>query len=232
MSLFLLAILGGSVSVFVPSFLPLLPMLLAVSAPGSTLRPRLVFFWFPVSFGLSGGLFASAQESFVGVQSILRSIATIILVVYAIHFIRWHVRHHAQHRQETASMPLGQSQPKETASRLLSFAVGLAMGIVWMPATGPILGTIVVLSNAMHHVLFALPLYFAYAFGAILSLSLARLILSHILKAVDTRTHIHHWLAWGIGILVILSSLGIFFGLDHELQAVLLLSYPPHWFPV
>jgi cytochrome c biogenesis protein CcdA len=138
----LIAFGAGLVSIFSPCVLPLLPAIVASSTDRGRYRPLAIILGLSISF-VSMGLVASAfgavftaYSNYIFTAAIFFIIAMGVWMLFDLHLPYTAPRLGLIDRVSKKTYDL----PTEgTASGLL---LGLALGIVWLPCTGPVLGTI------------------------------------------------------------------------------------------
>lgn len=180
----LIALGAGLVSIFSPCVLPLLPAIVASSTERGRLRPLAIVLGLTISFtsmGIAAGAFGAV---FTGYSNyILMAAIAIIIAMGFWMLLDLHLPYTMPRlglidniSKKTYSIPT-----EGIASGLL---LGLALGIVWLPCTGPVLGTILtwvavqgdILTGAAYLLIysfgFAIPIL-AIAYSARLSSSLA-----------------------------------------------------------
>jgi cytochrome c biogenesis protein CcdA/thiol-disulfide isomerase/thioredoxin len=167
-SLEILAVLAGVLTVLSPCILPILPALLSTSVSSkNTHRPFWVVLGLVFSFALFGTTFA-VFKSFLGLSNgTLRDIALVILLFFAISLLVPRLWEHMGSRissfvQNTPWMSRisGESGPVGT------MLLGGALGLVWAPCAGPILGIILTLATVQASFLKTFLLMGGYALGA------------------------------------------------------------------
>ncbi len=134
----LVAFAAGAVSVLSPCVLPLIPAVLAV-ALNSRAGPFLVIGGMIISF-VSMGVLASVFGAFIGSYMLLfKKIASLIILAFGIVLL-------VERLELVFSRLMGKltmhPMSMEKKGYLGMFFLGISLGIVWIPCTGPILGSI------------------------------------------------------------------------------------------
>jgi len=236
MTLFLLAILAGFLTVLAPCILPILPIILGVGAPGaSKWRPVFVVLGFILAFSVFGAAFATVG-SFLGVSNeTFRFIAVGLLILFGCALLFEGVY---QKLMATVSAKLnvlggkisgGSAGKTNAASGLL---VGISLGLIWTPCAGPILGTILTLAATNGDLLTTAVLFAAYSLGAgipMLGIAYGGGWIFTKLKLIGKRAELLNKL---FGILVIATAITIAFGYDRVIQAYLVQFYPSGILPL
>ena len=173
-SLEMLAVLAGVLTVFSPCILPILPALLSASvSEKNSHRPFWIVLGLGISFALFGTIFA-VFKNFLGISNgALRESALVILLFFGLSLLLprlWD-------RIGTAISTFVQNSP--WMSRVSSgsgptgtILLGSALGLVWAPCAGPILGIILTLATVQGSFFGTLSLMGAYAMGAALPMLL------------------------------------------------------------
>ena len=159
-----IAFLAGLVSIFSPCVLPLLPAIVSASTERGKLRPLAIVLGLATSFTLMGILAGAFGEVFSHYQNYLYafSIALItfmgVYMLFDIHlpFTR-HLNFFNRISYHTYSIP--------TEGILSGLALGMALGVVWLPCTGPVLGTILTWVAVGGSVLFGAYMLAIYSLG-------------------------------------------------------------------
>lgn len=217
MILYFLALLAGLLSITTPSTIFLLPGIIA--SGGLKLRHEFVVLGFILSFAVAQTL-ANAQGFDMHV---LRSIGVGALVVYGLSFIY----------PQKAQQLLAKQFPKINIFEHIgsALAVGVMHGLVWMPPAGPMLGTVISLSQSNRNLLVSFILFAIYAAGAGLPM-LAIAHLGH--KKFDAwkGTPRHSKVLRIVGFVILLVSILIATGVDAIFQTVMISSYPSGIMPL
>jgi len=161
----LIAFGAGLISIFSPCVLPLLPAIVASSTDRGRYRPLAIVLGLSISF-TSMGLVASAfgavftaYSSYLFAAAILFIIAMGFWMLFDLHLPYGAPRLGLIDRvsKKTYDIPT-----EGIASGLL---LGLALGIVWLPCTGPVLGTILTWVAAKGDVMTGGLLLIVYSLG-------------------------------------------------------------------
>lgn len=213
-----LAFAAGLLTVAAPCVLPLLPVVLGVSAAGGSarpgLRPAFIATGFALSFTVLALAFGSVQHLLGLEQQTVRDAAALLLVasglcmVWPGAFQRLSVALNGVLGRVAA---LGDRAGPGWVGGLL---VGASLGAVWTPCTGPVLATILALVAAQSHWGASAGLLGLYALGAALPMlaiayggqwALARV------RALSGHTH---RLQQALGVVVVAVGLLTFFQYD------------------
>jgi cytochrome c biogenesis protein CcdA len=226
---FPLAALAGLATVASPCVLPVLPILLGVSAGGGERsRPLLIVAGFVLSFSgfalALGAVSSSAQLA----QDTLRNLALALLALSGLlrlwpepwdRLVAW--SRNLLERLRGASTPA--IKPQGQAG---GFVLGLSLGAVWTPCAGPVLASILALVVQAREPQRAAALIGLYALGA--ALPMLGLIHGGRLAAQRVRALARHALALQrvFGALVLLSAAAIWLQFDSLLVARIAFLFP------
>jgi cytochrome c biogenesis protein CcdA/thiol-disulfide isomerase/thioredoxin len=217
MTLFLLAYLGGVLTILSPCILPVLPFVFAradqpfVKSGLPLLAGMAVTFAAVATLAAVGGAWAVQANEYGRIAAfVLLAVFGITLLVPAI--AEWLTRpvvaagawlSQRAHAEGRAGSPI-----------LLSFLLGIATGFLWAPCAGPILGLILTgaaLEGANSETSLLL---LAYAAGAATSLALALLLGGRVFAAMKRSLGAGEWIRRGLGIAVLAGVAAIALGLD------------------
>lgn len=173
-SLELLAVLAGVLTVLSPCILPILPALLSASvSEKNPHRPFWIVLGLGMSFALFGTVFA-VFKNFLGISNgALRDAALLILLFFGLSLLMPRLWEHIGSAISTfvqrAPWMVRLSSESGPAGTIL---LGSALGLVWAPCAGPILGIILTLAAVQASFFGTLALMGAYALGAALPMLL------------------------------------------------------------
>lgn len=221
-----LVFLAGIATVATPCILPILPPMLAGSV-GHKLRPVLIVAGSALTFTLMGGVFSALGFAAGAAKETLRLI--FIAVIIGLGAIMFDEDLNQLYTRITSSImsPISSSIGKDRQSLWGAFVLGMALGIVWIPCVGPILGAVLAYVAYQGEIATGSILLLVYSAG----LSLPMLAIAYGGKYAGSRME---WaqrnsikirkLAGGV---LILTGLAMLFGLDKYIQAKLLPYFPP-----
>ncbi len=222
----LLVFLAGVATVATPCIIPILPPMLAGSV-GHKLRPVLIVAGSALTFTLMGGVFTAMGIAAGASKETLRMI--FIAVIIGLGAIMFDEDLNKFYTRVTSSLlsPISGSLAKDRQSLWGAFVLGMALGIVWIPCVGPILGSVLAYAAYQGELVTGSLLLLIYSIG----LGLPMLAIAYGGKYAGARiewakrnSHRIRKIAGGV---LILTGLGILFGLDRYLQAKLLPYFPP-----
>ena len=138
----LIAFGAGVVSIFSPCVLPLLPAIVASSTDRGKYRPLAIVLGLAISF-TSMGLIASAFGAvFTAFSNYLFAAATVFIIAMGFWMLfDLHLPYNTP-RLGVIDRVSKKTYALPTEGITSGLLLGLALGIVWLPCTGPVLGTI------------------------------------------------------------------------------------------
>ena len=222
----LLVFLSGFLSALTPCILPILPPMLAGSM-GHRLRPLFIVMGSAVTFTFMGGLFSVIGSVYTKETLRYFFIAMIILfgAIWADQDINNIFTKYSSMfvgRIHMVLSSVGLKGPGPGHPLLGAFTLGMTLGIVWIPCVGPILGSVLAYTTYQGNILHGSLLLLSYSAG----LSIPVLFIAYTGKRYSSRLK---WLEQNsekferfAGWVMILTGVAILWGLDKQLQAVLL----------
>src|SRR6201996_782563 len=217
MILFLLAYLGGVLTIVSPCILPVLPFVFA-RADRKFMRnglPMLVGLC--LAFAAVASLASVAGGWAVQANAAGRWAAMALLAVFGLTLLFPALADRLTRPLVALGGRLTESmdaRDQEGGSIIPSLILGVATGLLWAPCAGPILGLI--LTGAAIQGANARPslLLLAYALGAAPSLALALAIGGRVFTAMKRSLHAGEWIRRGLGVLVLAAVVCIALGFD------------------
>lgn len=215
--MFLIAFLGGIVTVLSPCILPVIPFLFA-RADRSAASVVMTLLGLMLTFALVSSLAVVSSDWVVAANGIGRDVALVVLVLFALSLLCAQVSH-------WLTLPLiALGNRLDPATRRLSgpFAsvlIGVATGLLWAPCAGPILG--IILSGAMlqgPNPQTSL-LLLAYGLGSAVSLGVVIFAGRGLLARLKLSLPVTAWLRRGAGLAALLVAVGIATGTQNRLLA-------------
>lgn len=213
MLLFLLAYLGGVLTIFSPCVLPVLPFVFA-RADQSFRRTGLpILLGMAVTFTLLASLATVGGAWLVAVNQYGRYAAMSLLALLglALIFPSWSERMMRPFVALGASLQQRADQQHSVKGSLL---LGVAVGFLWAPCAGPILGLVLAGAALNGANLYSASLLLAFAAGAATSLGLALLAGGRVFGWMKRNLGVEEWLRRGLGVLVVAGIVVIALGWD------------------
>lgn len=223
MLLFLLAYLGGVLTIVSPCILPVLPFVFARANLSFTRSGLPMLAGMAVTFALVATLAAVGGGWAVQANQAGRWAALLLLAFFGLTLIFPHLSEKAMRPLVAWGSRLSQkadarSADGDSASGRAqigsSFLLGIATGLLWAPCAGPILGLILTAAALQGASVGTSLLLLAYAAGAATSLALALLVGGRVFKAMKKSLGAGEWVKRVLGVAVLGGVLAIALGLD------------------
>ena len=223
MVLFVLAYLGGVLTIASPCILPVLPFVFA--------RADQPFFksGLPMLLGMALTFAGVATLAAVGggwaveANSLGRAAALLLLALFGLALVFPELSERAMRPLVRLGDRLSQSADSERIEGKASFgaslALGVATGLLWAPCAGPILGLILTGAALQGANLTTTAALLAYALGAATSLALALVVGGRVFSLMKRSLGAGEWIRRGIGAAVLVGVAAIGLGLDTGLLA-------------
>ncbi len=222
------AFLSGMLTVFSPCVLPILPIILSSGLDGNKSRVKGVIIGLVLSFS-AAALFLSAFVTLLGISAdFLRLSASVLLfgIGISILFPIWEkLQFYIEHlfsKFTTTTRP-GFSG---------GFFTGVGLGLVWTPCVGPIVAAISTLAAVNKISLASVALVLAYAIGVGVPLWLIATQGSRFTSKLNFVKQNHVLVRQIFGIILMLTSVFVYFGYEKRLQVWFLDNLPENWVTV
>ncbi|MGB3487518.1 MAG: cytochrome c biogenesis protein DipZ [Xanthobacteraceae bacterium] len=218
MILFLLAYLGGVLTIVSPCILPVLPFVFARADRPFLKNGLPMLIGMALTFALVATLASVAGGWAVAANQYARFAAIALLAVFGVALLFPSLAERltaplvtlGAKLSNSASDPSGSTQSHVGSSLLL----GVATGLLWAPCAGPILGLILTGAALQGASVGTSLLLAAYAAGAATSLALALLVGGKLFAAMKRSLGVGEWVRRGLGALVLVAVGAIALGLD------------------
>lgn len=219
MLLFLLAYLGGVLTILSPCILPVLPFVFARSDRPFVSSGLPLLAGMAATFAIVATLGSALGNWAVQASQIGRWLALALLAVFGLALLLPALSERLTRplvRLGGRLAPPGQQAHGGAAGSLV---LGAATGLLWAPCAGPILALVLaggaVTAGSASQALLLL----AYALGAATSLAVALLAGRRVFGAMKSSLHAVEWVRRGLGVLVLVGVAAIALGLDTGLLA-------------
>ncbi|HDR2473607.1 TPA: redoxin domain-containing protein [Enterobacter soli] len=166
----IVAFLGGMISLLSPCTLPVIPLLFA-GFQGQRRHLLALFTGMIVMFTLVAMLVTVASEWIVNATLVGRWVALLVLAIAALALIFPQFAQRIAGPAVSAGNALN-NRSTQTRGMVSAFLAGLAVGLLWSPCAGPILGAIFSINIAGHSSITTGALLIAYGGGCALMLAL------------------------------------------------------------
>lgn len=215
--MFLIAFLGGLLTVLSPCILPVVPFLFA-GVDRSRSSILLTLGGMALTFALISSLAVVSSEWVIQANNTGRHIALIVMVLFALSLISARIGDWLARPFVLLGNRLDPDTRKK-AGPMGSIMIGVATGLLWAPCAGPILG--VILTGAMLQGANAQTSLLLLAYGAGSALSLGTLIFAGrgLVNRLKPSIPFTGWLRRGAGVAVLAAAAVISTGADKTLLA-------------
>jgi cytochrome c biogenesis protein CcdA/thiol-disulfide isomerase/thioredoxin len=218
MILFVVAYLGGVLTIVSPCILPVLPFVFA-RAGQPFLRSTL-----PMLVGMAATFAAVATLAALGggwavqVNEYGRYAALVLLAIFGVILLFPALSDYLTRPLVSLGARLSQSADRGSRSGgstvVASALLGVATGLLWAPCAGPVLGLILTGAALQGASVGTTLLLLAYALGAATSLALALLIGGRVYQAMKRSLGVGEWARRGLGVAVLAAVVAIGLGAD------------------
>jgi len=218
MILFLVAYLGGVLTILSPCILPVLPFVFARADRPFMTSGLPLLLGMAITFAAVATLAAVGGGWAVEANHYGRIAAILLLALFGVALLYPELADRMTRPLVALGSQLSQHADSNSSSGrspfLASFLLGIATGLLWAPCAGPILGLVLTgaaLEGASIRTSFLL---FAYAAGAATSLGVALLIGGRVFTAMKRSLGAGEWIRRGLGVAVLAGVVVISLGLD------------------
>jgi len=215
MILWLLAYLGGVLTIVSPCILPVLPFVFA-RADRPFVRSGLpMLVGMAITFALIATLAAVAGGWAVEANRYGRIAALVLLGLFGIALVFPGIADRASRPLVALGSRLSQSADRDGNTSILpALLLGVATGLLWAPCAGPVLGLILTGAALQGANIQTSLLLLAYAAGAATSLALALLLGGRVFATMKRSLGASEWIRRGFGVAVLVAVVAIALGVD------------------
>jgi cytochrome c biogenesis protein CcdA/thiol-disulfide isomerase/thioredoxin len=216
MILFILAYLGGVLTILSPCILPVLPFVFARADRPFVESGLPMLAGMAATFALVATLAAVGGGWAVTANEYGRFAALALLALFGVALIFPSISESLTRPLVSLGDRLSQNAlaGEGRSSVLPSLLLGVATGLLWAPCAGPILGLILTGAAIQGASVGTTVLLLAYAAGAATSLTLALLVGGRVFAAMKSSLGVGEWVRRGLGVAVIAAVAAIAFGFD------------------
>ncbi len=217
MLLLLLAYLGGVLTIVSPCILPVLPFVFARADKPFLQNGLPTLLGMAMTFAVVATLAAVGGGWAVAANEYGRYLALALVALFGLALVFPELSERLSRPLVSLGDRLSQQANSAAAGRVSiwpSLLLGVAIGLLWAPCAGPVLGLILTgaaLNGASVTTTFLL---LAYAAGAATSLALALLAGGRVFAAMKRSLGAGEWIRRGVGVLVLVAAAAIAFGVD------------------
>ena len=228
-SLFVLAFLAGVLTIATPCLLPVLPGVLGGALGTNKWRPCGVVVGMVSTFTFFGTGFAIFLNVLGVSPGAVRTISIAMLLVFGL-ALAAPVLYEWVFMKATFVWRIvrGAKNVRRPSDNGFwgAFGIGATLGAIWTPCAGPILGLILTIATTTHSILRSGILFFAYALGAGFPMLIigygGRAIVRHMKALARVSARIQQC----AGVVMALWAIGMLFGVDRNIQAVVAPLFP------
>jgi cytochrome c biogenesis protein CcdA/thiol-disulfide isomerase/thioredoxin len=214
MILFVLAYLGGILTIVSPCILPVLPLVFA-RADRPFVRSGLpLLAGMAATFALVATLAAVGGGWAVEANQYGRAAAIVLLALFGVTLLFPVLAERLTRPLVALGARLSQSADAKDATIFPPLLLGVATGFLWAPCAGPVLGLILTGAALQGASVQTSLLLLAYAAGAATSLALALLVGGRVFALMKRSLGIGEWIRRGLGVAVLAAAAVIGLGLD------------------
>ncbi|KAF5422166.1 MAG: cytochrome c-type biogenesis protein [Candidatus Methanocomedens sp.] len=196
-----LAFIAGIISILSPCILPLLPAVMAYSTGKGKFRPVAIVAGLALTFSLLGMTMAAFNQLFFSYQQYIKFGAEVIIILLGIAML---TEYTPAILNSIPGMINVDPQKEGIAGGLL---LGMSLGIVWIPCTGPILATIMMGVLLKGGIMYGGFLLFVYSMGLGIPMLLIAYFINVSGKKLSTVSRYDMMIKRGAGALLILVGL-------------------------
>jgi cytochrome c biogenesis protein CcdA/thiol-disulfide isomerase/thioredoxin len=215
MTLFVLAYLGGVLTIISPCILPVIPFVLA-RADRPFLRDGLpILIGMALAFAVVASLASVAGGWVVSANQYGRLAALVLLAAFGLTLLFPGLADRAMQPLVGIGARISQSAEQAGEGSILApLVLGIATGFLWAPCAGPILGLILTGAAIQGASIQTTLLLLAYAAGAATSLALALAVGGRVFAAMKRSIGAGEWIRRGLGAAVLAAVVAIALGAD------------------
>lgn len=213
MLIFLLAYLGGVLTIFSPCVLPVLPFIFARSDQSFRRSGLPILIGMAATFTVLASLAAVGGAWLITLNQYGRYAAMLLLSLMGLALIFPAL----SDRMMRPFVSLGgrlQARAEQQSSIKGSLLLGVAVGFLWAPCAGPILGLVLAGAALSGANLYSALLLLVFAAGAATSLAVALLAGGRVFSLMKRGLGAEQWLRRGLGVAVLVGVVAIALGWD------------------
>ncbi len=215
MLIFLLAYIGGILTIFSPCVLPVLPFIFARSEQSFKSSGLPILIGMALTFTLLASFAAVGGAWLVQVNQYGRYAAMVLLLLFGIALIFPVVSNRLMRPLVALGERLQQRADADQQNKVKSsLLLGVAVGFLWAPCAGPILGLVLAGAALQGANLYSALLLLTFAASAATSLSMALLAGKRVYTLMKRNLSAEEWLRRILGIAVVVGVVAIALGWD------------------
>jgi cytochrome c biogenesis protein CcdA/thiol-disulfide isomerase/thioredoxin len=215
MILFLLAYLGGVLTIVSPCILPVVPFVLARADRPFPKNGLPMLVGMALAFAVVASLASVAGGWVVSANQYGRIAALVLLAVFGLTLILPELADRLMRPLVAVGARMSQSAEQAAEGSVVApLVLGVATGFLWAPCAGPVLGLILTGAALQGASVGTTLLLLAYAAGAGTSLALALVVGGRVFAAMKRSIGAGEWIRRGLGVAVLAAVVAIALGLD------------------
>ncbi len=218
MLIFVLAYIGGVLTIFSPCVLPVLPFIFARSEQSFRRSGLPILIGMAVTFTALASLAAVGGAWLVGLNQYGRYAAMLLFLLLGLALVFPAFSERIMRPFVSFGGQLQQRADRQ-ASVKGSLLLGVAVGFLWAPCAGPILGLVLAGAALNGANLYSASLLLAFAAGAATSLALALFAGGKVFAMMKRGLGAEEWLRKGLGVAVLVGVVAISLGWDTRFLA-------------
>jgi cytochrome c biogenesis protein CcdA/thiol-disulfide isomerase/thioredoxin len=215
MILFVLAYLGGVLTIVSPCILPVIPFVLARADRPFLKNGLPMLIGMTLAFAVVASFASVAGGWVVSANQYGRAAALILLAVFGLTLLFPELADRLMRPLVAVGARLSQSADQAGEDTFVApLVLGIATGFLWAPCAGPVLGLILTGAALKGANVGTALLLLTYAAGAATSLALALLVGGRVFAAMKKSIGAGEWVRRGLGAAVLVAVVAIALGLD------------------
>ena len=214
MILYLLAYLGGALTIISPCILPVLPFVFARADRPFVTNGLPMLVGMALMFAAVATLAALGGGWAVEANQYGRAFALVLLALFGLTLLFPSISDRAMQPLVRLGSRLSNRADAEGAGIGASLLLGIATGLLWAPCAGPILGLVLTGAALEGASATTTLLLVAYALGAATSLALALLVGGRLFRAMKQSLGAGEWIKRALGAAVLVAVVAIALGVD------------------
>jgi len=218
MLLFVLAFLGGVLTILSPCILPVIPFVFARADQPFRRSTLPMLAGMAVTFSVFAVLATAGGNWIIRTNQYGRVLALVVMAVLGLSLLLPSLAEALTRPLVRLGARLQKDQPRQS-SPAASLMLGASIGLLWAPCAGPILGLVLAASALSGVTPQTLGLLLAFAAGAACSLAVALLAGQRVFQTLKRGLGAEAWVRRGLGLAVLAGVVAIALGADTRLLA-------------
>ena len=214
--LYILTFLGGVLAILSPCILPLVPLVFARTGRSMSREIIPMFAGLAIAFAFAATVATSAARWLLAADEVGRGISLLLMGAIGIALLSTRAAESLMRPIARAGVRLmdAGARIRRAPLALRNAGIGAAIGLLWAPCAGPILGLVVTLAAGASTVQAAASLFLTFALGAALSLGIALTLAGRIAARARVSAAVHTLFRRGLGVAVLVTVIAIALGWD------------------